>query len=59
MVSFIEEQRKQYGVESICEVLPIAPATYYEHRLQRMDPERRSERAKRDEKLKADITNSW
>ena len=32
MVTFIEEHRSLYGVEPICDVLPIAPATYYEHR---------------------------
>jgi hypothetical protein len=31
MVSFIDEHRALYGVEPICAVLPIAPATYYAH----------------------------
>lgn len=31
MVAFIEEHREDYGVEPICEVLPIAPSTFYEH----------------------------
>ena len=30
MVSFIDQHRAEYGVEPICEQLPIAPATYYE-----------------------------
>ena len=29
MVSFIDSHRAQYGVESICAQLPIAPSTYY------------------------------
>ena len=29
MVAFIDEQRAVYGVGPICEVLPIAPSTYY------------------------------
>ena len=29
MVSFIETHRGEYGVEPICKMLPIAPATYY------------------------------
>ncbi len=33
MIDFIEDNRTQYGVEPICAVLPIAPSTYYEHRL--------------------------
>ena len=32
MITFIEDQRIVYGVESICRVLPIAPSTFY-HRL--------------------------
>ena len=30
MVAFIDDHREAYGVEPICEVLPIAPSTYYE-----------------------------
>lgn len=48
-----------YGVEPICDVLPIAPATYYEHRARRRDPELRPHRAKRDEKLRAEIQRVW
>ena len=29
MVAFIDKYRSVYGVEPICEVLPIAPSTYY------------------------------
>jgi hypothetical protein len=28
MVAFIDDHRSEYGVEPICEVLPIAPSTY-------------------------------
>jgi putative transposase len=59
MVAFIEEHRAVYGVEPICEVLPIAPATYYEHRARRIDPERRPERAKRDDRLRGEIRRVW
>jgi putative transposase len=59
MVDFIEEHRAVHGVEPICEVLPIAPATYYEHRTRRLDPERRPERAKRDEALQPEIRRVW
>jgi len=59
MVSFIEEHRAEYGVEPICAVLPIAPATYYEHRSWRLDPSRRCERAKRDEELRLEIERVW
>ena len=29
MVSFIDENREEFGVEPICAQLPIAPSTYY------------------------------
>jgi hypothetical protein len=32
MVAFIDQYRAEYGVEPICEQLPIAPATYYEQK---------------------------
>jgi hypothetical protein len=32
MVAFIDDLRSIYGVESICDVLPIAPSTYFKHK---------------------------
>ena len=32
MVSYIDAHRARFGVEPICEQLPIAPSTYYEHK---------------------------
>jgi transposase InsO family protein len=55
MVAFIDDHREAYGVEPICAVLPIAPSTYHRHVAQRIDPERRSARAKRDEVLRPEI----
>ena len=55
MIGFIDDQRKEYGVEPICRVLPIAPSTYHEHAAQRRDPSRMSARAKRDEVLKQEV----
>jgi len=52
MVAFINEHRAAYGVEPICAMLPIAPSTYYEHRARGRDPDRRPDRAKRDEALR-------
>lgn len=37
MVKFIDDQRGAHGVEPICEILPIAPATHYEHLATRYD----------------------
>ena len=38
MIDFIDKHREEYGVEPICEVLPIAPATYYAHKARRARP---------------------
>lgn len=55
MVSFIDDHRALYGVEPICAVLPIAPATYYAHKACARDPGLRSARAKHDEELRIKI----
>ena len=55
MVSFIDEHRGSYGVEPICEVLPIAPSTYYEHKARERDPGRLPARAKRDQELRREV----
>jgi len=55
MIAFIDDHRAAYGVEPICKVLPIAPSTYYDHAAKRANPETRSDRAKRDTALQADI----
>ena len=55
MIQFIEDHRADLGVEPICRVLPIAPATYYDHLAKRADPSLLSDRAKRDEELKPEI----
>jgi putative transposase len=59
MVEFIDEHRGQYGVEPICAMLPIAPATYHVHEARRKDPERRPARAKRDDELRVQIRRAW
>ncbi|MQQ10596.1 IS3 family transposase [Epibacterium sp. SM1979] len=55
MIAFIEDHRADHGVEPICRVLPIAPATFYDNMAKRADPSRLSDRAKRDEQLKPEI----
>ena len=59
MVAFVNAHRQAYGVESICRVVPIAPSTYYRHRVRQLDPTKRSARALRDEVLKAIIQRIW
>jgi putative transposase len=50
MTAYIEKHRDCYGVEPICEVLPITPSIYYDAK--RRPP---SARAVRDEALKAEV----
>jgi putative transposase len=50
MIAYIHANRDRYGVEPICQLLPIAPSTY--HAAQRRPA---SARAVRDAKLKAEI----
>ena len=59
MVHFIDDHRDQYGVESICSQLPIAPSTYFESKRRQADPSRKSARSKRDEKLCDEIKRVW
>src|SRR5437870_2929262 len=55
MVAFIDAHRDEYGVESICAVLPIAPSTYYLQKAHAADPTRRSARAQRDDVMRGEI----
>jgi putative transposase len=55
MIGFIDDQRKAYGVEPICKVLPIAPSTYHARVAGRRDPSRLSARARRDGVLKTEV----
>jgi putative transposase len=50
MIAYIHEHKDRFGVEPICQVLPIAPSTYYQH-----SGRPPSARALRDAKLKAEI----
>ena len=55
MVSFIDAHREVYGVEPICRVLPIAPSTYHAHAARRIEPTKRSARARRDDALGPEV----
>jgi transposase InsO family protein len=59
MVAFIDEHREVHGVEPVCRRLPIAPATYYEHKARQADPSKRPKRAIRDEGLREEIERVW
>jgi putative transposase len=51
MMTFIDQHRETFGVESICAMLPVAPSTYFRWKAQQREPTRRSPRAQRDEIL--------
>jgi transposase InsO family protein len=50
MIAYIDAHRDRFGVEPICQVLPIAPSTYFQVRRQAPSTRRR-----RDEELKIEI----
>jgi putative transposase len=50
MIAFLDANKDRFGVEPICQVLPIAPSTYYDAR--RRPP---SARRRRDQELKVEI----
>ncbi len=58
-MTFLDEHRDSYGVESICSVLPIAPSTYYEQKARQADPDRLPARTKRDRVLSEEILRVW
>ena len=59
MTRFIDDHRREYGVESICRVLPIAPSTYYEQRSREADSSRLPMRAQRDAFFMEEIQRVW
>jgi transposase InsO family protein len=59
MVRFIDKHRGAYGVEPICQVVPIAPSSYYEQKVRQADPTRLPTRAKRDAALAPEIQRVW
>jgi putative transposase len=50
MIAYIDANRDRFGVEPICQVLPIAPSTYYQH-----SKPPSSARAVRDAQLRVEI----
>ena len=59
MVSFIDEHRGRYGVEPICDQLPIAPSTYCLHKERERDSTKVSKREQRDQTLMPTIQQVW
>jgi transposase InsO family protein len=54
MIEFINSNRNELGVEPICKLLPIAPATYYAYK-NRVP----SQRELRDQELRPEIMRVW
>lgn len=59
MNAYIDQHRDTYGVEPICNVLQVAPSAYRRHAARQRNPELRSARAKRDERLMPHIERVW
>ena len=47
IVAFIDERRAEHGVEPMCQVLDIAPSTYWRHKQLQRESQLRSARAVR------------
>ncbi|MDP1787247.1 IS3 family transposase [Nitrosomonas sp.] len=59
MVTFVNSNKAEYGVEPICNEIWIAPSSYYEYKTRERDPDRLPDRIKREMKLKLDIQRVW
>lgn len=59
MIAFIDTHRTVYGVEPICRVLPIVPATYHAHAARRADPAKVPARSRSDAELSLAIRRVW
>jgi putative transposase len=59
MVLFIDEHRKVHGVGPICNLLPIAPSTYYEQKARMANPARKPLRVQRDTVFRIEIRRVW
>jgi len=54
-VNFVDAYRGDHGVEPICDVIEIAPSTYYERVRRREHPETAPPRVREDEQLMTEI----
>src|SRR5690625_4209724 len=59
MTVFIDEHRSEYGVESICGQLPIAPSVYYEFKARERDENRKPFRYHHDAYLRVEVKRVW
>lgn len=59
MIIFIDEHCDRVSVQSLCQLLPISPSTYYAHKSAERDPSKCSEIACRDAQLIKHIQRVW
>ncbi len=59
MIRFIDDHRADYGVESICQQLPLSVSTYYWHKEREQQPEKIATRVKQDQYLTPEIRRVW
>ena len=59
MVDFIHDYKAQYGVEAICQILPIASSTYYRQLDLAQNSEKRSKRNLHDQHYAEQIKRIW
>ncbi|WP_422010114.1 IS3 family transposase [Roseateles sp.] len=57
--AFVDRHRQQFGVESICSVLQIAPSAYWRHAARQRNPVLCSRRAQRDASLVPQVQRVW
>ncbi|WP_422015542.1 IS3 family transposase [Roseateles sp.] len=57
--AFVDQHRQEFGVESICSVLQIAPSAYWRHAARRRNPVLCSRRAQRDASLAPQVRRVW
>lgn len=59
MMAFIDKHRADYGVEPICQQLPLSVSTYYWHKAHERQPELEADRVRRDRQLIPEIQRVW
>ena len=59
MIDFINDHKNNYGIESICRVLQIAPSTYYRAKDLSDNPQKRSLRRQHDDFYIGEIKHIW
>ena len=59
MISFIDDNKAEYGIEPIYRVLPIAPSTYYRAKDLSDNPHKRSLHRQHDDYYISEIKRIW